>query len=134
MSTSLSTLSRYAWMATWASFIAMLLLQAVDAAMRGAPWIIWLVKLGPLLIFLPGMLRDNLRSYIWVSFVSLGYFILAVQRLFAQSDSYYAIGALVAIVVLFVASMLYVRWRARELRALADADQSATVSPGEPDE
>jgi len=110
------------------------LLQAFDAAVRDAPWIIWLVKLGPLLIFLPGMLRDNLRSYIWVSFMSLGYFVLIVQRLFAQPDSGFAIGALVAIVVLFVASMLYVRWRARELRALADAGQSAAASPGDLDE
>lgn len=130
MAAPMSTLRYRAWLATWASVVAMLLLQAVDAGQRGAPWFIWLLKLGPLLLFLPGMMRDNLRSYIWVSFVSLGYFILIVQRLFAQPDSYYAIGSLLAVVVLFTASMLYVRWRARELRAA----QESAAPPGEPNE
>jgi uncharacterized membrane protein len=126
----MARLRRYAWVATWASLVALLLLQAVDAWQRGAPWIIWLAKLGPMLIFVPGMLGDKLRSYIWVSFVSLGYFILIVERLFAQPGSYQAIGSLVAVVILFIASMLYVRWRARELRAL----QSQQEPSGELDE
>ncbi len=102
---------------TWLSFTALLLQQALDAWQTGAPWFIWLVKLLPLLLFLPGMLRDNLRSFIWVCFVCLGYFLVLVQRVFAQPDSLLVISGLVAVVVLFIAAMLYVRWRARELRA-----------------
>jgi uncharacterized membrane protein len=49
--------------------------------------------------------------------VCLGYFIILVQRLFAQPGSPSAITGMVAVVVLFTAAMLYVRWRARELRA-----------------
>jgi len=109
--------ARAAW-ATWFCYWALLLLQALDAWLRGAPWFIWVFKLMPLLLFLPGMLRDNLRSYIWLCFVCLGYFLILVQRIFAQPDSLLVIGALAAVVVLFVAAMLYVRWRARELRAL----------------
>ena len=112
----MSTLRYRAWLATWISFTVLALLQALDAWQRGAPWFIWMVKLLPLLMFVPGMLRDNLRSYIWLSFITLGYFIILVQRLFAQPDSFYGISAMTAVVVLFIASMLYVRWRARELR------------------
>jgi uncharacterized membrane protein len=101
----------------WLGFAALLLQQALDAWLHQAPWFIWLVKLFPLLIFLPGMLKDNLRSFIWVCFVCCGYFLVLVQRVFAQPDSVLVISGLVAVVVLFIAAMLYVRWRARELRA-----------------
>ena len=134
MAKRFAPLRRYAWFATWIGFLVLAACQAIDAAMRSAPWVIWLVKLGPLLIFLPGMVRDNLRSYIWVSFVSLGYFILAVQRLFAQPQSALAAAAVAAVVVLFVASMLYVRWRAREWRAHSNATQAAATPSGESDE
>lgn len=102
--------------ATWLCYWALLLQQALDAWMHGAPWFIWVLKLLPLLLFLPGMRRDNLRSYIWLCFICLGYFLILVQRIFAQPDNLLVIVGLVAVVVLFIAAMLYVRWRARELR------------------
>lgn len=101
---------------TWLSWLALLLLQVADAWAMQAPWFIWVVKILPLLLFLPGMLKDNLRSFIWLCFVCLGYFLVLVQRIFAQPDNLLVIGGLVAVVVLFNAAMLYVRWRARELR------------------
>jgi uncharacterized membrane protein len=75
-----------------------------------------MLKLLPLLMFLPGMLNDNLRSFIWLCFVCLGYFLILVQRVFAQPDNLLVIVGLIAVVILFIAAMLYVRWRARELR------------------
>ena len=91
--------------------------KSPDAWQHQAPGFIWFLKLFPLLIFLPGMMKDNLRSYIWVCFVCLGYFLVLVQRVFAQPDSLLVISGLTAVVVLFISAMLYVRWRARELRA-----------------
>ena len=82
---------------------------------------IWVAKLMPLLLFLPGIWRENLRSVIWLCFICLGYFVLLVQRLFALPGDAIAITGLAAVVVLFVAAMLYVRWRARALRAAATA-------------
>lgn len=114
MSTTLRTVAARL---TWISYAALLLQQAADAWMHAAPWFIWLVKLLPLLLFLPGMRKDNLRSYIWLCFVCLGYFLILVQRVFAQPHSLLVVGGLVAVVILFIAAMLYVRWRARELRA-----------------
>ena len=67
------------------------------------------------------MLKDNLRSYIWLCFVCLGYFMILVQRIFAQPDSLLVVIGLVAVVILFTAAMLYVRWRARELRAMSES-------------
>ena len=56
--------------------------------MHQAPWISGCLVM-PLFIFLPGMLRDNLRSYIWLCFVCLGYFLRLVQRIFAEPDSWW---------------------------------------------
>ena len=103
---------------TWVSWLTLFLQQAVDAWAYQAPWFIWTLKLLPLLIFLPGMLKDNLRSYIWLCFVCLGYFMILVQRMFAQPDSLQVAIGLVAVVILFTAAMLYVRWRARELSVI----------------
>jgi uncharacterized membrane protein len=118
-------LSASAALLTWLSWLVLLLQQVADAWVHQVPWIIWLGKVLPLLIFLPGMLKDNLRSFIWLCFVSLLYFVALVERLFAQPGSWLAIIGMVAVVILFTAAMFYVRWRARELRAiderLADA-------------
>ena len=91
--------------------------RKAHAWLQQLPLIIWLGKLLPLLIFLPGMLQDRLRSCIWLCFVSLLYFIALVERLFALPGSPLAIIGMIAVVTLFTAAMMYVRWRGRELRA-----------------
>jgi len=106
-----------AWRLTWLAWALLLAQQVADALIYQQAWILWLGKLLPLLLFLPGMLRDRLRSYIWLCFVCLLYFIALVERLFALPGNALAIIGTVAVVTLFVAAMLYVRWRARELRA-----------------
>ncbi|MEZ5571944.1 MAG: DUF2069 domain-containing protein [Halioglobus sp.] len=116
-----ATLRAAAERLTWISYTALVVQQAADAWLHAAPWFIWAIKLLPLLLFLPGMLKDKLRSYIWLCFICLGYFLVLVQRVFAQPENVQVIGGLIAVVVLFIAAMLYVRWRARELRSLSAA-------------
>lgn len=78
--------------------------------------VIWLLHMLPLLLFVAGLLRQNVRTYVWLCFVMLGYFLLAVQSIFACQSLLGAI-ELALIVVLFNAAMLYVRWRSRALAA-----------------
>lgn len=103
----------------WGSYVVLLLVQILEAYSRQAPWIIWLAVLLPLVIFVPGMLRDNLRSYIWLCFVLLLYFMRLVVTLFADPTGPLGIVGMIAVVILFIAAMLYVRWRAREMRQAA---------------
>lgn len=110
------TLSKTTWLLAWLSWAVLFLQQAADAWVYGMPAIIWFGKLFPLVLFLPGMLRDRLRSYIWLCFVSLMYFIALVERVFAQPGAVMPIAGLSAVVILFCSAMMYVRWRARELR------------------
>ena len=114
------TVSTRARFLTWLAWVVLLSQQVIDAWSLQLPWVIGLFKVLPLLLFLPGMLRDNLRSYIWLCFICLGYFMALVERLFAQPGSILAMVGMVAVVVLFTAAMLYVRWRAQELRAQGD--------------
>jgi uncharacterized membrane protein len=113
--------TRLALRIVWISYALLFTAQALEVWTRNAPWIIWLAVLMPLLIFLPGMLRDNLRSFIWLCFVLLLYFMRLVVSLFEDPTAPLAVIGMVAVVVLFIAAMLYVRWRAQELRAAAAA-------------
>ena len=101
---------------TWGSLVLLVLLQLLESAIQQPPLLVWVIRVLPLLIFVPGMQSDNLRSYIWVCFVCLLYFLTLVERLFIAPDNPVAILAMNSVVSLFVASMLYVRWRARELK------------------
>ena len=100
----------------WASFGLLFLQQLLEVWLRQAPWIIGLAVLLPLFIFVPGMLQDNLRSFIWVCFVSLLYFMRLVVSLFENPQNPLAMTGMLAVVVLFCSAMMYVRWRAQELR------------------
>ena len=111
----------------WLSYGVLFLQQVAEVWMGQAPWIIWLAVLLPLLIFLPGLLQDNLRSFIWLCFVCLLYFMRLVVSLFENPADLLSIVGMVAVVLLFCSSMMYVRWRARELR------QAAAVAGGHGD-
>ena len=105
----------------WISYLVLLFQQVVEVWLGQAPWIIWVAVVLPLLIFLPGMLQDKLRSFIWLCFVCLLYFMRLVVSLFEDPGDPLSIIGMVAVVLLFCSGMMYVRWRARELRQLATA-------------
>lgn len=105
----------------WLSYTVLVVQQAMEMWLGQAPWIIWLAVLLPLIIFLPGLLQDNLRSFIWLCFVSLLYFMRLVVSLFEDPRDVLAIVGMVAVCTLFCSAMMYVRWRAKELRQAAEA-------------
>jgi uncharacterized membrane protein len=118
-----SGLSSLSWRLTWFSLALLFTLQAYDALHLGLPAIAWVFKLLPLLVLVPWLLRDNLRGFIWLCFITLFYFAALVERLFAAPTGA-AVAGVVAAVVLFSAAMLYVRWRAREQRAATVQEDS----------
>ena len=100
----------------WTSLAALAILQLLESFLQPTPTLVWIMRVLPLLIFLPGIIRDNLRSYIWLCFVCLLYFVTLVLRLFADPFNIVAILGMTSVVTLFIAAMLYVRWRAQEIR------------------
>jgi uncharacterized membrane protein len=108
--------ARLMWHVSWASMVLLVLLQCVESLRQQPPLIVAIMRVLPLLIFVPGMWVDRLRSYLWLCFVCLLYFMALVLRLFAEPTNMVAMLAMVSVVSLFISAMLYVRWRARELR------------------
>jgi len=75
-----------------------------------SPMVILPIKLMPLLILLPGLLKDHLRTYIWMCFIVLFYFTQSVVETFLSSGAVidYFITALT--VIIFLSAMFYIKW------------------------
>ena len=97
--------------ATQISYWGLMLVTAVHLYLQSAPPIIYAISLLPLMIFIPGMLADRLRTLIWLGFVLLLYFYNAVQNMAVPEPQAMDIAELVLTIVLFCASMVYARIR-----------------------
>jgi uncharacterized membrane protein len=123
------TASTWLWLALWVSLVTLAVTMAIDGVGRRVPAVVWLLWYLPIAVFIPGMLRDRLRSMAWLSFVTLMYFVAAVQRIFAEPGSARAQVELLAVIALFLATMFYVRVRGPELRA-ARGDEGSGAEAG----
>ena len=113
--------SLWFWLGLWVSVVVLLGTQIYDAWQRSAPVVVWLMWVLPILILLPGVLKDRLRTVAWLCFVSLLYFLIAVPRSFAEPGNLRTLLELVSVIGLFISTMFYLRFRGRALRAEADA-------------
>lgn len=117
-------LRRAGWMRGGALLAVVLLLAAIafqtlvtPSGGRSPNAIVWLVCSLPLAMFLPGLWRGGVRSYAWLSFVSLLYFAQSVTAVFGAALRPVDILSLCASVALFTCTLLFVRWRSRGERA-----------------
>lgn len=104
-----------------------LLLGAITARMlsSGTPPLMLVPALLPLLIFVPGTWRGNPRSVALLCFVCLLYFCVLTVRLFAPDRTLFDLIAMVAVVTLFVAAMLFTRWRKQQLHVATESGAPA---------
>lgn len=83
---------------TWLNFLP------ADSSVK-----LWLVKLFPLLIFIPGFVTKKYRTYSWLCFAILPYFIWITPLVMGRGHwSDWAMAFL--IVIMFIASMMTSRW------------------------
>ncbi|MBQ0721076.1 MAG: DUF2069 domain-containing protein [Gammaproteobacteria bacterium] len=80
----------------------------------GTPAILLLFAVAPLLIFIPGLRKENYRSISMLCFVTLLYFTVIVANLFEPDRSAFDVSAVIAVVTLFIVSMMYSRWLQRQ--------------------
>lgn len=71
--------------------------------------IIWLIQSIPLLIFMPGIHRQRLRSYAWMSFVVLLYFMHGVLVAFTPGRLVFGLIEVSLCTLLFLFLILYIR-------------------------
>ena len=74
-----------------------------------ATFVIWLLQILPLLIFLPGLHKSRLRSYAWVSFVVLLYFMHGVLVAFSPSRLMFGLVEVALCAMLFVSLIIFIR-------------------------
>ena len=79
----------------------------------GTPAILLVFAVAPLLIFIPGLRKENYRSISMLCFVTLLYFTAIVANLFEPDRSLFDISAVIAVVTLFIVTMMYSRWLQR---------------------
>jgi len=70
---------------------------------------LWLLRSVPLLIFLPGLLKRHLRTFAWLSFVVLLYFVQSVQTAFTEEARVYGMVVTGLLCLLFTAVVVYIR-------------------------
>lgn len=118
------SLAEYQRLAFWSrygvllSFFGLLATFSASALLlpscnRSPSTIIWLLHVVPLLFFVRGIVKKNVRTHVWVSFISLGYFLVSVNAVFACPDILTGI-EIGLISVLFTTSTMYIRWHSRE--------------------
>lgn len=117
MSPSGLDLARRVLVVSYVALLAVLSAQvfgdsALQPQTRG---FLWVVSVGPLLVFLPGLLRGAWKTCIWLCFVLLVYFMASVTGLADASNAVIEWLQLMLVCVVFVTAMLYARWRRQEL-------------------
>lgn len=81
----------------------------------GPSYFFWAVQLIPLLLVLPGLKAGNPRSYIWLCFLLLLYFIKGVDGVISPSRAWIDYVVLSVSVLLFISAMLTSRWLQQHL-------------------
>ncbi|RZA07852.1 MAG: DUF2069 domain-containing protein [Moraxellaceae bacterium] len=92
---------------SYVSFIVLmswLNFQSADSSVK-----LWLVKIFPLLIFIPGFLQRKYRTYSWLCFAILPYFIWITPLVMGRGNwsDWTMVGF---IVVMFISAMMTSRW------------------------
>lgn len=75
---------------------------------------LWLFKILPFIILIPGLIQKRHRTATWLSFMSMFYFILGVLLAFTPGGSLWGWLLSISTLVLFFSSMLYTRWKKAE--------------------
>lgn len=112
---ALATKLSWARRLTWASYALFLASLVIGGYLAGTPGSLIIIGTLPLILFLPGMARENYRSLSMLCFVTLFYFTVIVVRLGAPGHSPMDWISVVLISVLFCAAMMFSRWKQYDL-------------------
>ncbi|WP_430462943.1 DUF2069 domain-containing protein [Thalassolituus sp. LLYu03] len=127
--------TRYAYLCMVSSYLITLLILLLSTyAAAPSPdmplWLyllsgagIWLFKILPLLLFVPGLIQRKHSTSAWLSYMTMLYFVLAVLLAFTPGASGWGWAMTISTLVMFLSSMLYTRWRKADLKQ-ADMKQA----------
>ncbi|WP_087462544.1 DUF2069 domain-containing protein [Oleiphilus messinensis] len=93
---------------SYIGLLVLLVLTSFDAEISLA--LVLSIKLVPLLIFIPGLLKKNFKAHIWLCFVILLYFTQYSVRAYLTQGDWEPVLMTLFSVTTFIGSMMYVRW------------------------
>lgn len=107
--------SQRAWQLTVALYATLLIALTIDHAFVRTHFFlpVLLIQTVPLLLILPGLLKQNARSGIWLCFMILYHFLSAIANAFVTAHTAFYRGMAVLVLALFTAALLFVRWKTR---------------------
>lgn len=100
----------YARKITWVSYFLFLVCMWTGGFFGGTPAILLIIISLPLILFLPGMARENFKSLAMLSFVTIMYFIPLVVNVGKPDYDAFDVISLILICILFTSSMFFSRW------------------------
>jgi uncharacterized membrane protein len=111
---------------------ALALAGVAGLVLLGLAWELWLaptgsgtlaVKVLPLALCLPGLLRHRMYTYRWLSLLVWLYFMEGVVRATTEGglSQALAVAQIALTLLLFAACAMYIRWRLRSAARLPDA-------------
>lgn len=119
--TQTSVLLRRVSIVFWLSYFGLILEITLNTFVwhqegRVGGIVIWVIRAGPLLAFLPWLLARNHRTMIWLCFLLMIYFLVAVPNAMLPITVWINYVEVALVVSLFVSAMLYSRWLQRAAR------------------
>ncbi|WP_185235888.1 DUF2069 domain-containing protein [Teredinibacter franksiae] len=107
--------TRYSLWATGISYAALFVLFLYWNFTRtsGINWVVLAAQSLPLLLLLPGLAKKYYRSYSWLCFLLLIYFVMAVDGIFMSTRNWSDAVFVGLTVTTFISAMLAARWLQR---------------------
>lgn len=116
--------ARYTLLTSYGVLLLLLLLQTLmnppqnSTATPFMMWLagvgIWLFKVLPLLLFIPGLREGRHTTSAWLAYVGMLYFVLGVLLAFTPGASGWGWGVSICSLVMILAGMFYTRWKKAE--------------------
>ncbi|WP_075185821.1 DUF2069 domain-containing protein [Teredinibacter haidensis] len=112
----LATKVRYSLLAVAISYISLqiLFLGWCFTRASGPNWVVLSAQSLPLLVLLPGLWQKYYRSYSWLCFVILMYFVKGIDGVFMSTANWSDALFVALTVTTFISAMLAARWLQRQ--------------------
>jgi len=96
---------------TWGSVLIFVVILLLNSFTRSNPLTITFFTLLPIGILLPGLYKEKYKTISMLCFVTLLYFIVAVNNFFSPSSNILDILEISVLVVMFSVAMMHSRWK-----------------------
>jgi len=113
----IESIAKIAWQITLLLYALLIIGLAIDHTFIRQTffWPVWLIQTIPLLLVLPGLIQRHARSGTWLCFMILFHLLSAINNagvsVAVRPHLIFYIGMTILILLLFTASLLFVRWQ-----------------------